>query len=101
MSMNINTNLSSIFIQRTLTARSVSIGKLMQRLSTGIRINSAADDAAGLSLSTKLESKVSGLEVANKNIQTGVSKIQTYEVYLGNMAQSVQRIRDLAVQASN
>ena len=101
MSVTLNTSLMTSMLSKNLFTTTTSINSTMQRLSTGIRLNSAADNAANLSLSKELESKNSGLSMANNNIQTGVSKLQTYEGYLGGITNNLQRIRDLAVQASN
>ena len=101
MSMNINTNLSSIYLQRSLSVRSSSIQTLMQRLSSGIRINSASDDAAGLCLSKKLDLKISGIEIANNNIQTGNAQLQTFSSYIDTMSSDLQRVRELALKAAN
>ncbi|MEI8377065.1 MAG: GLUG motif-containing protein [bacterium] len=94
-------NINSSASLRSLFNSTISLNTTMQRLSTGLRINSAADNAANLGLSKKIDSKISGLNVANNNIQTGVSKLQTLDGYMGGIANNLQRIRDLAVQASN
>ena len=101
MSINLNNNLISSICARSLFNSTNSVAITMQRLSTGIRINSAADNAANLSLSKNLDTKISGLDVANNNIQTSSSQLQTFSSYLGNMAASLQNVRNLAVQASN
>lgn len=101
MQINLNNNLISSICARSLFNSSNSIATAMQRLSTGIRINSAADNAANLSLSKKLDTKISGITVANNNIQTSNSQLQTFSSYLGNMASSLQNVRNLAVQAAN
>src|SRR5205823_13565581 len=95
----INFNLSSLTAQRSLRSNSVDFGRAVQRLSSGLRINSAADDAAGLKISEKLRSQVRGLNQASRNAQDGISLIQTAE---GAMAQThalLQRMRELAVQS--
>jgi len=93
-------NQSSI-IQRSLYSASNSYATAMKRLSTGCRINGASDDAAGLSLSTKLSSSISGLNVANQNTQNGISFLNVGDGALSTMTKDVQRIRDLAVQSAN
>jgi len=93
-------NQSSI-IQRSLYSASNSYATAMKRLSTGCRINGASDDAAGLSLSNKLSSSISGLNIANQNTQNGISYLNVGEGALSAMTKDVQRIRNLAVQAAN
>ncbi|MEI8377113.1 MAG: flagellin [bacterium] len=98
--INLSFSQSSI-IQRSLFSANNSLATAMQRLSTGCRINGAADDAAGLSLSTKLASSIRGFNIANQNTQTGISFLNTADGALSTMTKDVQRIRDLAVQAAN
>lgn len=101
MSINFNTSLMASSCFRSLYNTKNAVALSMQRLSTGIRLNSASDDAAQLSLSKKLDSRSSGLDVANNNIQTGISKLQTHEGYLNGISENLIRIRDLAIQSSN
>jgi len=101
MSIVINTNISSNLVQRSLSTATGSIGKSLERLSTGSRINKAADDAAGLTISQGLESQSRGSLVAKDNAQQGVNLLQTAEGDLGVIQDNLQRIRDLAVQAAN
>lgn len=101
MSVSINTSVSLERNLGVLFGATNNIKTISQRLSSGIRINSAADDAANLCLSKKLDLKSSGIDVANRNIQTGVSTLQTFDGYLGTISNDLQRIRDLAVQASS
>jgi len=101
MSIVVNTNVNSILVQRSLSNSTNEIGKSLQRLSTGYRINKAADDAAGLTISESLKSQARGSQVAAQNAQTGVNLLQTAEGDLGIIQDNLQRIRDLAVQASN
>lgn len=101
MALTLNTSILTSTAIRSLYNSRTSMTNVMQKLSTGIRINSASDDAADLSLSKNLESRTSSLSMANQNIQTGISKLQTYDGYLQNAQSNLQRIRNLAVQASN
>ncbi|MEI8377880.1 MAG: GLUG motif-containing protein [bacterium] len=99
--MNINFDFASLQTQRCLFSTVNSISLISRRLSSGLRINSASDDAANCSLSKNLDTKVSGLNVANNNIQTGVSKLQTLDGYLSGITNNLQRLRSLAIQSSN
>jgi flagellin len=101
MSIVINTNVSSILVQRSLQSSTNAIGDSLAKLSTGYRINKAADDAAGLTISESLRSKARGAQVAANNAQTGINLLQTAEGDLAIIQDNLQRIRDLAVQASN
>ncbi|OGH94556.1 MAG: hypothetical protein A2039_08030 [Candidatus Melainabacteria bacterium GWA2_34_9] len=101
MSIVINTNVNSILVQRSLGNSTSEIGKSLQRLSTGSRINKAADDAAGLTISESLRSQARGSQVASQNAQAGINLLQTAEGDLGIIQDNLQRIRDLAVQAAN
>ena len=101
MSVVVNTNSLSIGIQSNLQNATTDLAKRMKRLSSGLRINSASDDAAGLAISAKLNSHVSGSDVAKNNAQTGINMLQTAEADLGQIATLLQRMRDLAVQSAN
>lgn len=101
MSMSIRTNVASLNAQRALFNAGNELQKSMQRLSSGYRINSSADDAAGMAISTKLQSQIGGLNQAAMNAQDGMSMIQTAEGALDEVTSSLQRMRDLSVQASN
>jgi len=101
MSIVVNTNVNSILVQRSLSNSTTEIGKSLQRLSTGYRINKAADDAAGLTISESLKAQARGSQVASSNAQAGVNLLQTAEGDLGIIQDNLQRIRDLAVQAAN
>lgn len=101
MTISLNTDLLSMSNNRNLVNHTSSVNKATRRLSTGIRINSAADDAAGASLSEKLNSIARGYNVANNNIQTGISKLQTFDGYLSIMTNPLMKLRELALQASN
>jgi flagellin len=101
MSLMINTNVEAYDAHRNLVSTENSLAKSMQRLSSGLRVNSAADDAAGLAISQKLTGQVNGLDQAQRNAQDGVSLVQTAEGSLNQVHAMLQRIRELAVQYSN
>ena len=101
MGMAINTNLSANNAQRNLSNTQNDLSKSLEKLSSGLRINRAADDAAGLSISEGLRSQVNGYTVAARNAQDGISVIQTAEGALTEVHSILQRMRDLAVQAGN
>jgi flagellin len=101
MSIVVNTNVSSILVQRSLANSTGSIGKSLERLSTGSKINSAADDAAGLVISEGLKSQERGSATAAQNAQTGANLLQSAEGDLGVIQENLQRVRDLSVQAAN
>ena len=97
----INTNMASLNAQRNLDKSQSSNQQALQRLSSGLRINSAKDDAAGLAISTRFTSQINGLNVAVRNAGDGIALAQTAEGALGSMNDNLQRIRELAVQSSN
>lgn len=97
----INTNLASLNTQRNLNSSQSALATSIQRLSTGMRVNSARDDAAGLAIAERMNAQVRGLNVAARNANDGVSLAQTAEGSLGKIGDMVQRIRELAVQSSN
>jgi flagellin len=101
MGMSINTNIAANNSYRNLTNTQNDLSKSLEKLSSGLRINRAADDAAGLAISEGLKSQVGGLTVASRNAQDGISVIQTAEGSLSEVHSILQRIRDLAVQAGN
>ena len=101
MSLMINTNVEAYNAHRNLVSTENNLAQSMQRLSSGLRINSAADDAAGLAISQKLTGQVNGLDQAQRNAQDGVSLVQTAEGSLNQVHAMLQRIRELAVQYSN
>jgi len=101
MSLTINTNILSLNAQRNLTNNSAALGTAIQRLSSGLRINSARDDAAGLAISERFGTQVRGLNVAVRNANDGISLAQTAEGALSNIGNNLQRIRELAVQSAN
>jgi flagellin len=99
--MIINHNLSAMFADRSLKVTQVYINKDMEKLSSGLRINRAGDDASGLAVSEKMRSQIRGLNQASTNAQNGISFIQTSEGYLQESQDILQRLRELAVQAAN
>ncbi|AST56858.1 flagellin [Thermoanaerobacterium thermosaccharolyticum] len=99
--MVINTNLSAINAWRALETNNTNTQKALQKLSSGYRINSAADDAAGLAISEKMKAQIAGLNQAQRNAQDGISLLQTAEGALNETTSILQRMRELAVQASN
>ncbi|TFZ08353.1 flagellin N-terminal helical domain-containing protein [Ramlibacter humi] len=101
MSSVINTNLASLNTQRNLSSSQSSLNTSIQRLSSGLRVNSAKDDAAGLAIAERMNAQVRGLNVAARNANDGVSLAQTAEGALGKIGEMVQRVRELAVQSSN
>jgi len=101
MGMTINTNLSALTAYRNLSTTQNDMSSSLQKLSSGLRINSAKDDAAGLAISEGLKSQVGGLTVAARNAQDGINVAQTAEGSLGQVQAILQRMRDLAVQAGS
>ena len=99
--MIINNNISSLTATNAMKKTEASLNSSIEKLSSGLRINRAADDAAGLAVSEKMRSQINGLEVAKRNIQDGVSLVQTAEGALDEVHNMLQRIRELAVQTSN
>jgi len=97
----INTNVKALVAQNSLTVNNRAMSKTMEQLSTGKRINSAADDAAGLAISSKMTSQIRGLNQAVRNANDGISLIQTAEGALNEVTNMLQRMRELAVQAAN
>lgn len=99
--MIINHNMSASYASRLLKGRDAAVNQNISNLSSGMRINKGADDASGLAVSEKLRAQVRGLNQANKNIENGVSFIQTTEGYLNETQDIMHRLRELSVQASN
>lgn len=99
--MIINHNMSAIFAQRVGKANNLNISKNMEKLSSGMRINRAGDDASGLAVSEKMRAQIRGLLRAERNAQDGISFIQTTEGYLQESQDILQRMRELAIQSSN
>ena len=99
--MIINHNMSAMFSQRTVGQTNVSTQKNIEKLSSGLRINRAGDDASGLAVSEKMRSQIRGLNQASANAQNGISFIQVAEAYLQETTDVMQRIRELSIQSSN
>ena len=99
--MKINSNINALFTERNLKASTNNLQNTMQRLSSGLRINSAKDDAAGLAISNRFTSRINGMEQASRNTNDSISMLQTAEGALTTVTDSLQRIRTLAVQAAN
>src|ERR687884_389283 len=101
MGMRINTNIEAFNAQRNLATTATNYAKSVEKLSSGLRINRAGDDAAGLSISEKLRAQTKGLAQAQRNAQDGISLIQTAEGALNETHSILQRMRELTVQAAN
>jgi flagellin len=101
MAMTINTNVVSLNAQRNLTTSQGSLATSMQRLSSGLRVNSALDDAAGLAIADRMNAQVRGINVAVRNANDGISLAQTAEGALATITDALQRMRELAVQSLN
>ncbi len=101
MGVRINTNIEALIAQRNLAVTAASLGKSVEKLSSGLRINRAADDAAGLGISETLRAQVRGLNQASRNAQDAISMVQTAEGALNEVHAMLQRIRELAVQYNN
>jgi flagellin len=97
----INTNMSSLNAQRNMSKSSNDLQTSMTRLSSGLRVNSAKDDAAGLSIATKMDSQIRGMSQASRNANDGISMIQTADGAMSNISDALQRMRELAVQGAN
>ncbi len=97
----VNTNLTSLNAQRNLATSQSTLSTSMQRLSSGLRVNSAKDDAAGLAISERMNAQVKGMNVAIRNANDGISLVQTAEGAMAKVGDSLQRMRELAVQARN
>lgn len=101
MSMRIMNNVEASFAHRNLSNTNINLSKSLAKLSSGYRINSAADDAAGLAISEKFRTQINGLEQSKKNIMDGISLLQTAEGGLSEVHSILQRLRVLSIQASN
>src|SRR5690554_5701014 len=101
MALTVNTNIASINTQRNLSSSSNALATSLERLSTGSRINSAKDDAAGLQISNRMTSEINGLGVAVRNANDGISIAQTAEGAMQESTNLLQRMRDLALQSAN
>ncbi|SHJ80268.1 flagellin N-terminal helical region, partial [Malonomonas rubra DSM 5091] len=101
MALTINTNVASLNAQRNLGTSQSSLNKSMQRLSSGLRINSAKDDAAGLAISSRMTSQIRGINQAVRNANDGISLAQTAEGAMGEITNILQRMRELTIQSAN
>lgn len=101
MSITVNTNVSAMMAQNQLNKASQALNQSLERLSSGYRINSAKDDAAGLQISNRLEAQISGLGVAQRNANDGISIMQTAEGAMNETTSILQRMRDLSLQSAN
>ena len=101
MGVSVNTNVSAMTAQRNLSKANDSVANSMERLTTGLRINSAKDDSAGLQISNRLTSQTRGLDVAMRNANDGISMAQTAEGSMQESTNIMQRMRDLSLQATN
>lgn len=101
MPLIVNTNIASLNTQRQLTIANNAINKSLERLSSGLRINRASDDAAGLAIATRLQAQVRGLQQASRNANNAISLVQTAEGALNSVTNILQRLRELAVQAAS
>jgi flagellin len=99
--LTINTNIIALNAQRNLSSSQSALSSSMQRLSSGLRVNTAKDDAAGLAIAERMNAQVRGMNVAARNANDGISLAQTAEGALGKVSESLQRMRELAVQAAN
>ncbi|MEC5163731.1 flagellin [Janthinobacterium sp. CG_23.3] len=97
----INTNMASLNAQRNLKSSGNDLNSSLQRLSSGMRVNSAKDDAAGLSIASKMDSQIRGMNQAIRNANDGISRVQTADGALQNTTDALQRMRELAVQGAN
>ena len=101
MTMVINTNMASLTAQKNVAMTQASLQTSMERLSSGLRVNSAKDDAAGMAIASKMSSQIRGMTVAVRNANDGISMAQTAEGAMGAISDTLQRMRDLAVQSAN
>ncbi|MCV5886313.1 flagellin, partial [Escherichia coli] len=101
MALSMHTNYASLVTQNTLNSTSGLLNTAMERLSTGFRVNSASDDAAGLQIANRLEAQTRGMSVAMRNAQDGISMMQTAEGAMNETTNILQRMRDLSLQSAN
>ena len=101
MALVINSNVASLATQRALTETQKDSSVSLERLSSGLRINSAKDDAAGLAISNRFTAQINGLSAAMRNANDGISLVQTADSALSEITDNLQRMRELAVQAAN
>jgi flagellin len=101
MPLSINTNVLSLTTQRNLNSNQSSLATSMQRLSSGLRVNTSKDDAAGMAIASRMETQVRGMNIAARNASDAVSLVQTAEGAIGKVGDMLQRMRELSVQAAN
>jgi flagellin len=101
MAMSINTNVLSLTTQRNLNANQSSLASSMQRLSSGLRVNTSKDDAAGMAIASRMETQIRGMNIATRNAGDAISLVQTAEGAIGKVGDMLQRMRELSVQAAN
>jgi flagellin len=101
MAMSINTNVLSLTTQRNLGGNQSSLATSMQRLSSGLRVNTSKDDAAGMAIASRMETQIRGMNIAARNANDAISLVQTAEGAIGRVSDMLQRMRELAVQAAN
>jgi flagellin len=101
MAMSINTNVLSLTTQRNLDGNQSSLSTSMQRLSSGLRVNTSKDDAAGMAIASRMETQIRGMNIAARNASDAISLVQTAEGAIGRVSDMLQRMRELAVQAAN
>lgn len=101
MALTVNTNIASLSVQANLNKASDVVSSTMSRLSSGLRINSAKDDAAGMQIASRLTTQIKGMTVATRNANDGISIIQTAEGALKGSGNILQRMREIAIQAKN
>ncbi|MSQ31547.1 MAG: hypothetical protein EXR64_05975 [Dehalococcoidia bacterium] len=99
--LQINTNIAALNAQRNLSVTNRKLGSLFEQLSSGLRVNRAADDAAGLAISEKMRAQIRGMQQGQRNAQDGISMLQTTEGALNETTAILQRLRELTVQAGN
>ncbi len=101
MPLSINTNLAALTSSRNLSSTTADLNRSLERLSSGLRINQAKDDAAGLSISERMSAQIRGLNQASRNANDGISMLQTAEGALSSISSALQRVRELSIQAAN
>jgi flagellin len=101
MPLSINTNVLSLTTQRNLNANQSSLATSMQRLSSGLRVNTSKDDAAGMAIASRMETQIRGMNIATRNAGDAISLVQTAEGAIGKVGDMLQRMRELSVQAAN
>ncbi|MCZ8014219.1 MAG: flagellin FliC, partial [Limnobacter sp.] len=99
--LGINTNVASLTAQKNLSGSGIGLNNSIARLSSGLRVNSAKDDAAGLAIAERMQAQIKGFDVAGRNANDGISLLQVADGAMGKMTDNLQRMRELAVQAKN